>query len=67
MDQLASLVRNGAIPKADNWVMTILDWFVVHGLFAVRKASHKSPFHAVRYNCYGVFSMFSLSSRHVDL
>jgi hypothetical protein len=47
IDQLASLIRNGAIPKDDHWVMTVLDWFVVRGLFVVRSENAKSPFLAV--------------------
>ncbi|EMD34453.1 hypothetical protein CERSUDRAFT_55542 [Gelatoporia subvermispora B] len=43
VDQLAALVRNGAIPKDDAWVRAILDWFVVHGLFVVKKKAEKSP------------------------
>ncbi len=47
VDQLAALVRNGAIPKDDDWVQTILDWFTVHGLFVVRKKDDKSELLAV--------------------
>lgn len=49
VDQLAALIRNGAIPKDDRWVQTILDWLVVHGLFAIRKKSENSEFIAVRF------------------
>jgi DNA polymerase phi len=49
IDQLASLVRNGAIPKDDGWVMTVLNWFVVRGLFVVKKGNAKSTFLAVCY------------------
>ena len=47
IDQLAALVRNGAIPKDDQWVQAILDWFVVHGLFSIKKKAEKSKFSAV--------------------
>ena len=47
VDQLTALVRNGAIPKNDAWVQTILDWFTVHGLFVVRKTDEKSELLAV--------------------
>lgn len=47
IDQLAALVRNGAIPKSDDWVQSILDWLAVHGLFAVTRKSEKSPIAAV--------------------
>ncbi|KAK7689133.1 hypothetical protein QCA50_007824 [Cerrena zonata] len=47
IDQLAALIRNGAIPKDDAWVQAVLDWFTVHGLFIVRKQSDKSEFLAL--------------------
>ncbi|KAF8894690.1 hypothetical protein BD779DRAFT_1609359 [Infundibulicybe gibba] len=47
IDQLASLIRNGSIPKNDEWIQLILDWFVVHGLFTIQKKSSKSPYHAL--------------------
>ena len=47
IDQLTALVRNGAIPKDDQWIQTILDWFAVHGLFIVKKKSEKAGFLAV--------------------
>ncbi|GBE82630.1 hypothetical protein SCP_0410150 [Sparassis crispa] len=48
IDQLAALVRHGAIPKSDEWIQSILDWFVVHGLFIVSKKSEKSTFRSLR-------------------
>ncbi|GJE98126.1 DNA polymerase phi-domain-containing protein [Phanerochaete sordida] len=56
VDQLAALIRNGAIPKDDQWVQTILDWFTVHGLFAIKKKSEKSKFAALREPPSPVFS-----------
>ncbi|CAL1703687.1 unnamed protein product [Somion occarium] len=47
IEQLAALVRNGAVPKDDAWVQAVLDWFTVHGLFIVRKQSEKSEFLAL--------------------
>jgi DNA polymerase phi len=47
IDQLASLVRNGAIPKSDDWVQMVLDWLIVCGLFVVKKTSGKSRYRAV--------------------
>ena len=41
VDQLASLIRNSTIPKTDSWVMRVLNWFVLHGLFVVRKPGPK--------------------------
>ncbi|KAJ3538218.1 hypothetical protein NM688_g6552 [Phlebia brevispora] len=48
IEQLAALIRNGAVPKDDKWIQTVLDWFVVHGLFTIRKKSEKSKFLALR-------------------
>ncbi|EIW60756.1 DNA-directed DNA polymerase [Trametes versicolor FP-101664 SS1] len=48
IEQLASLIRNGAIPKSDAWIQTILDWLAVHGLFIVSKKSEKSVILALR-------------------
>ncbi|OCH90301.1 hypothetical protein OBBRIDRAFT_887807 [Obba rivulosa] len=48
IDQLTALVRNGAIPKDDTWIRSILDWFVLHGLFIAKKKSEKSPIAALR-------------------
>lgn len=48
IDQLSALVRNGAVPKSDTWIQTILDWLAVHGLFIIAKKSEKSTISAVR-------------------
>ncbi|KAI0747681.1 DNA polymerase phi-domain-containing protein [Daedaleopsis nitida] len=48
IDQLSALVRNGAIPKSDAWIQTILDWLVVHGLFIIAKKSDKAAVAALR-------------------
>ena len=50
IEQLAALIRNGAIPKDDTCIRAILDWFTVHGLFIVRKPSLTSEFLAVRFH-----------------
>ncbi|KAL1709805.1 DNA polymerase phi-domain-containing protein, partial [Schizophyllum commune] len=47
IEQLASLIRNGAIPKDEQWIQTILDWFTVHGLFTIKKKTEKSSFLAL--------------------
>ncbi|KAJ6496539.1 DNA polymerase phi-domain-containing protein [Mycena vitilis] len=44
IDQLSALIRNGAVPKDDSWIMSILDWIALNGLFVVKKKSEKSPF-----------------------
>lgn len=46
-DQFAALIRNGSIPKNDEWIQIVLDFYVAHGLFVVRKKSEKNPIHAV--------------------
>ncbi|PSS32180.1 hypothetical protein PHLCEN_2v2053 [Hermanssonia centrifuga] len=48
VDQLAALIRNGAVPKDDKWIQTVLDWFVIHGLFTVFRRSEKSKTLALR-------------------
>jgi DNA polymerase phi len=47
VDQLAALIRNGAVPKDDEWVGSVVDWLVIHGLFEVKKKSKDSPYQAV--------------------
>ncbi|KAL4076956.1 DNA polymerase phi-domain-containing protein [Scleroderma yunnanense] len=47
-DQFAALVRNGSVPKSDEWIQIILDWYVVNGLFTIRKRSESSSIHALR-------------------
>ncbi|KAJ4488037.1 DNA polymerase phi-domain-containing protein [Lentinula aciculospora] len=48
IDQLSALIRNGSIAKTGGWVESVLDWFVVNGLFVVKKKSEKSRFIALR-------------------
>ncbi|KAI0713431.1 DNA polymerase phi-domain-containing protein [Earliella scabrosa] len=48
IEQLSALVRNGAVPKSDAWIQTILDWLAVHGLFIIAKKSEKSTISALR-------------------
>lgn len=49
-DQLAALIRNGSIPKDDEWTQVVLDFYIVNGLFVVRKRSEGNPIHAVCSN-----------------
>jgi DNA polymerase phi len=49
IEQLAALIRNSSIPKCDQWIQSILDWFVVNGLFVVKKKSDKSVFRGVSH------------------
>lgn len=50
LDQLSALVKNGAVPKDDACVKSILDFFVAHGFFVVKKKEKagKSGVAAVR-------------------
>lgn len=52
VDQFGSLIHNGAIPKNDKWIQYILDWFIVQGLFVVKKKVDKSPYRAVSCDIY---------------
>lgn len=49
IEQLSTLIRNGNVPKSDDWVQLVLDWLVVHGLFIVKKESRKNPTAAVSF------------------
>jgi DNA polymerase phi len=40
-DQFTALVRNGAIPKREDWIQLILNWFAVQGLYLVKRKSAK--------------------------
>lgn len=42
-DQLVSLIKNTTVPKTDAWVSSVLEFFVVHGLFSIKSANKKSP------------------------
>jgi DNA polymerase phi len=64
-DQMVALVKNGSIPKDDVWVSTIVEFFVVHGLFAIKSASKKSAFSAVCFlllPAHPLFTVFTASS-----
>lgn len=50
LDQLLAIFRNGAIPKQDSWVATVLDFLLLHSFFVVRKADKKSNIIAVSLN-----------------
>jgi len=49
IEQLSTLIRNGNVPKSDDWVQLVLDWLVVHGLFIVKKESCKNPITPVSF------------------
>ncbi|KAJ4495629.1 DNA polymerase phi-domain-containing protein [Lentinula lateritia] len=48
IDQLSALIQNGSIAKTGEWVESVLDWFVVNGLYVVKKKSEKSRFIGLR-------------------
>ncbi|CAE6432345.1 unnamed protein product [Rhizoctonia solani] len=41
-EQLAALMRNGSIPKDDIWIKSVLELFILHGLFTVTKKNKNS-------------------------
>ncbi|CAE6520437.1 unnamed protein product, partial [Rhizoctonia solani] len=41
-EQLAALMRNGSIPKDDEWTNSVLELFILHGLFTVTKKNRNS-------------------------
>ncbi len=47
IEQFAALIRKGTIPKSDEWVQVILEWFIAHGFFTIKKRSQKSSISAV--------------------
>jgi hypothetical protein len=46
-DQFTALIRNGAIPKREDWIQVILNWFAVQGLYLVKRKSTKGLLAAV--------------------
>ncbi|KAK0459585.1 DNA polymerase phi-domain-containing protein [Desarmillaria tabescens] len=49
MDQLVALVKNGSIPRRDDWIRQILEWFVVNGFFIVRKPAKQNSYRGTDY------------------
>ena len=47
IEQFAALIHKGTIPKSDEWVQVILEWFIVHGIFTIKRKSQKSSISAV--------------------
>lgn len=47
-DQFTALVRNGAIPKREDWIQLILNWFAVQGLYLVKRKSAKGLLASLR-------------------
>lgn len=41
-DQLYALVKNGAIPRGDAWISSVVNFFALHGLFNVKTPNKKS-------------------------
>ncbi|CAE6452304.1 unnamed protein product [Rhizoctonia solani] len=48
-DQLTALMRNGSIPKDDEWINSILELFILHGLFTVTKKNKNSGINLLHY------------------
>ncbi|KAG1875007.1 DNA polymerase phi-domain-containing protein [Suillus tomentosus] len=55
-DQFTALVRNGAIPKREDWIQLILNWFAVQGLYLVKRKSAKGLLVALRVTPSSVLS-----------
>jgi DNA polymerase phi len=53
---LSSLIRNSAVPRSDSWVVEVLEFLALHGLFRVKKKSEKSTFRHVRIPAKPAFS-----------
>ncbi|EKM83025.1 hypothetical protein AGABI1DRAFT_118424 [Agaricus bisporus var. burnettii JB137-S8] len=67
IEQLSALIRNNNIPKSDEWIQSVLDYLVVHGLFLVNKKSSKNPVSAARSVAKPPFSdeLQNLCRKHV--
>ncbi|GAB1517408.1 DNA-directed DNA polymerase [Rhizoctonia solani] len=48
-EQLAALMRNGSIPKDDEWIKSVLELFILHGLFTVTKKNKNSELASLHY------------------
>ena len=41
---MLALIKNGSIPKDDSWVLSIIEFFVLHGMFSIEHANKKSTY-----------------------
>lgn len=48
-DQLLLLIRNHSVPKEEAWIVRVLEFLLVHGLFSFEKSDRKSAVHAVSW------------------
>ncbi|KAG2365801.1 hypothetical protein BDR07DRAFT_1398137 [Suillus spraguei] len=55
-DQFTALIRNGAIPKREDWIQLILNWFAVQGLYLVKRKSAKGLLAALRVTPSSILS-----------
>lgn len=44
VDQMHALVRSARIPKEEVWLLAVLEFFLVHAFFEVKKVNRKSAF-----------------------
>jgi DNA polymerase phi len=49
IEQLSALMRNGSIPKDDDWISSILELFILYGMFTVTKKNKNSPLSTVSH------------------
>ena len=62
ISQLALLIRNASIPKADAWVFLIIDWFTLNGLFVITRKNEKSDLIGVNSNTFFEFTVLIFKS-----
>lgn len=48
VEQLSSLIRNQTMPRDDTWILTALQFLILHGLFQVKKKNKDSEVPLVR-------------------
>ncbi|KAF9364473.1 DNA-directed DNA polymerase [Mortierella sp. NVP85] len=44
IDQMFSLFRNPKVPREEGWIKSILEFFLVHGFYDIKKADPKSKY-----------------------
>ncbi|KAG8748741.1 hypothetical protein FRC10_000132 [Ceratobasidium sp. 414] len=49
IEQLSALMRNGSIPKDNEWIVSILEFFILHGMFTVTKKNKASALSALHH------------------
>ncbi|EIW66554.1 hypothetical protein TREMEDRAFT_35002 [Tremella mesenterica DSM 1558] len=47
LNQMVALVRNGSVPKDDQWISSVLEFLLVHGFFVILKTTKKGDITAL--------------------